>query len=271
MLLSIYQQLTNLYPYLFLTITGLVIFCTIRVVRRIGTGGCIAYGYIGLIVFCIFTFCITSWAFLAGTTVQTISGLTTGQRYEAIVKDYIKEERYDSDQQGHYTMYTPIVQFRTTSGEEVVKQLGFSTSEIRIGDPYTVMYSERTGQILTLGFPLVLTFVASLLFCIIFTTLTVGVTLFARGQPMERYWKLVRIIGFYGLIPFMMISFDALLIYAMFYGNEQPGWVYALLLFFILVLTLGIWGYLKMLLQQGMPQMKRVSATRWTGGWSNRK
>lgn len=172
---------------------------------------------------------------------------------------------------GIINMYTPIVKFRTSSGKEVVKQLGFSTSDIRIGDHYTILYSERTGQVVSLGFTLVLSFVASLLFCIIFTTLTIGVVLFARGQHMDRYWQIVRIIGFYGLIPFIMISFDVLLIYAMFYGNDQPGWVYALLLFFVLVLTLGIWGYLKMLRQQGIPRMRRVSATKWVGGWHNRK
>lgn len=56
MLAASYRYINSLYPYLFLLLAGLVILCTVRIIRRLGTGGCVAYGYIGILVLCFFTF-----------------------------------------------------------------------------------------------------------------------------------------------------------------------------------------------------------------------
>ncbi len=64
-----------------------------------------------------------------------------------------------------------------------------------------------------------------------------------------------------------MIGFDALLTYAIFHGNEVPIWVSGLLVFFILMLTLGIWAYLKMIISKGTPVMRKVAPNKWEGDW----
>ena len=84
---------------------------------------------------------------------------------------------------------------------------------------------------------------------------------------MEGYKTVVSKIGFVFFIPFLMIGFNALLMYGIFFGNSVPGFVTALLVFFSLALTLATWGYFKTIIVKGEPTMRRVGHNRWVGDW----
>lgn len=87
-----------------------------------------------------------------------------------------------------------------------------------------------------------------LLFYFIFSILFVGQILFALNRVMENYYSFLKKIAFYFFFPLLMIIFDILLIYAFFYSNEDSIIILILLAFFILMLSLGIVSYFKLII-----------------------
>jgi len=157
-----------------LAITLLILYF---VLRRLGKKGCMTAGYIGLVIFSINSLTFTSW--------------------------------FDG---GYTTMYTPTVTFKTQKDSVLTKTLSFSTSNLEIGDTYRVNYNTSTGKVITLGFTLVMKFIGSFIFCLIFSFLFLGILLYTFGYSMSGYKTLVSKIGFYFLIPFFMIGFTCLMI-----------------------------------------------------------
>jgi len=168
-------------------------------------------------------------------------------------------------------MYTPTVIFKTQKDSVLTKTLSFSTSNLEIGDTYRVNYNTNTGKVITLGFTLVMKFIGSFIFCLIFSFLFLGILLYTFGYSMSGYKTLVSKIGFYFLIPFFMIGFTCLMIYGILFGNDVPFWVTLVLIFFSFVLGLATLGYIKMLYIKGQPQLKRVRANKRVGDFKNRK
>ena len=96
----------------------------------------------------------------------------------------------------------------------------------------------------------------------------IGILLYALGVKMDSFFKFVRNLGSYFFIPLLMIGFEALLIFALINGNDVPMFATALLIFFILVLGLGIWGYLKMtFFSKAKIKWVRTGNGSWYGDW----
>ena len=65
-----------------------------------------------------------------------------------------------------------------------------------------------------------------------------------------------------------MIGFEALLIYAFLYGNEVPTFASAILVFFIIVLGLSIWAYLKMtFFSKAKLKWEKTGTGSWSADW----
>ncbi|WP_299105041.1 DUF3592 domain-containing protein [uncultured Winogradskyella sp.] len=261
------MQIDSAYSLSFLAITILMVYFF---VKRLGKAGCMTYGYMGLIIFCINLFTIFSLFFAYTISKEVYSVLTSGEKYNAVVISYTTETHYDSDDGSSYTMDTPTVRFTTDTGETIERELDFSTSDVTVGDEYKVNYNAETGSVITLGFTLIMKVVGAFIFSFIFTFLFIGIIMYSFGYEMEGYKNLIAKIGFNFFIPFLMIGFNALLIYGIFYGNEVPVWVTLMLGFFVFMLTLGILGYIKMMFSKGAPKMKRVSSNRWIGDWESK-
>ncbi|WP_282143349.1 hypothetical protein [Cellulophaga baltica] len=241
---------------------------TILVVKRLGSqSGCITYGYIGLILFSINIFFIFSGSIFISTLKDTFTVLVSGENYTATVSSYSKEEVYDSDEDKYETMYTPTVSFNTKYGQTIERELDFSTTNLELGDTYKINYNKLDDKIITLGFMLFIKLAGTFIFCFIFSFLFIGELLFAFNKNMDTYYSIVKKAGFYFFLPFLMIGFDALLIYGLINGNEVPIWVSLVLVFFIVVLTLAIVGYLKTTYAKGIPVMVQVAPNRWVGDW----
>lgn len=86
---------------------------------------------------------------------------------------------------------------------------------------------------------------------------------------MDKFYHILKVIGFYFFIPFIMIGFEILLIYGLFYGNEMPLLIKLVLLFFVLVMALAIYGYIKMMYEKGLPKMRKTGPGRWVGDWED--
>ncbi|WP_157814129.1 hypothetical protein [Olleya sp. Bg11-27] len=227
------QVISVNYTYGFLALTLLL---TFFISKRVGKTGCIGFGYIALIVGAINMFTVLVF-FLISTVIEDLYAIPFGTNYTAEVIDSVSKSTEDG------TMYSPIVTFTTESGVAVTKVLSFSSGSLE--KSYTVNYNEDTGKLITLGFILALELVATILFGVIFIFSFTGIILYAGGINMSGYLEVIKAVALKFFIPFMMIIFDGLLIYALFYGNEMPIFISGILVFFIFILTLGILGYFK--------------------------
>lgn len=96
----------------------------------------------------------------------------------------------------------------------------------------------------------------------------IGIVIYIFGLKMDKFFKLIRNLGSYFLIPLLMIGFEALLIYAFIYGNEVPTFATAILVFFIIVLGLSIWAYFKMtFFSKAKLKWKKTGAGSWSADW----
>ncbi|PKH51639.1 hypothetical protein CXF68_13525 [Tenacibaculum sp. Bg11-29] len=225
--------------------------------------GCISFGYIGLLILSINAFTIFSWLFMCNSLKDIYTVSVSENKYYAEVVSTTSEEHYNDESGEYQTMYTPTVKFTTNTGSLIHKELNFSTSNKKIGKTYKVHYDETNDTIITLGFTMIIKTVGAFIFCFVFSFLFIGLLFFILNHPMDNYKNLASLIGFYFFVPFLMIGFDSLLIYSIFYGNSVPFFVIILLLFFISILSLAIVGYIKMLLSEGMPKMKRAGPGKW--------
>lgn len=261
------MHIEPIYSLSFVVITLLIIYFF---VKRLSKGGCIAYGYIGLIIFCINLFTVLSLYFTYITTNDVYAILTSGEKYDAKVVNFTSEQRYKADDGTSYIMRTPIVKFTTNQGKEILRELNFSTSGLEIGDRYVVNYNAANDKIITLGFILIIEVVASFIFCFLFTFLFIGILMYSLGYSTAGYKELISKIGLKFFVPFLMIGFNALLIYGVFYGNEVPLWATVVLIFFSVMLGLGTIGYIKMVFFKGKPKINRVGSNKRVGNRRNK-
>lgn len=129
--------------------------------------------------------------------------------------------------------------------------------------------SGAAGRSLKEKVELLLTMGAASLFSMMHVFLVAGIIRYAIGRSMEGFYAIVSSVAFYFLIPVIMIGFDIMLVYAIFYGNKVPWFATALLVFFVLMLSLAIVGYLRMIFTKGKPTMRRVGPNRWEGDWED--
>lgn len=221
--------------------------------RRAKTGkgnlGCLGFGYVFLVVIILMVMTISITLAMASSLRKTTKQLMNSERYTSQVVSYSSYESHDADAGTTTTMFTPTVEFFTTSGERVEHTLSYSSShQPRIGDTVIVYYNAQTGDSMSFGFNTYALFFGALIMIIVLVFAFWGVLLYGLNYKMDYYLKIVKAVGVNFFIPLVMILFDALLIYAFFYGNEVPLFATGLLVFFIVILTLGIWGYIKMIL-----------------------
>lgn len=110
--------------------------------------------------------------------------------------------------------------------------------------------------------------VGLLIMWLVVTVAFIGIVLYVLGVKMTSFFKLVRNLGTYFFIPFLMISFEALLVFALLKGNDVATGVKMVLLFFILVLGLGIWAYIKMIFfSKAKLKWEQTGAGSWSASW----
>lgn len=256
--------------------------------RRVQSGkeslGFLGFGYVFLVVTILMVFAIGSAIGVGSSLYKSTQLLLHGQRYPAKVISYTSYESHDSDAGTTTTMFTPTLEFTTTSGQLVKHTVSYSSSsKPTIGEFVTVYYDEVTQKGMSFGFRALALLFGSLIFMVTLAFAFWGVLLYAMNYNMTNYFHRAKFIGVTFFIPLLMILFDGLLIYALFYGNKVPFFVTALLVFFILVLSLAIWGYIKMILTHdvaweqtgpnswgGHPVPKKTKKQQEKGGWMKR-
>lgn len=120
---------------------------------------------------------------------------------------------------------------------------------------------ELSGEMVIMGFGI---FIMWLVLFLAF----IGIVLYVFGLEMDKFFKLIRNLGSYFFIPLLMIGFEALLIYALLYGNDIPTFATVILVFFIIVLGLSIWAYFKMIFfSKGKLKWQRTGAGSWGADW----
>jgi len=242
---------------------------TTRINKRLERkSGCIGFGYVSLVTFCISGFAIGVTIMLFTYVGGSLNTLINGDKYAATITDYTSERKEDSDGDMQ-TYYTPIFSFTTNEGIEITKSSGYSsTGTPEIGERIEVYYDIKNDKVFQPGAMAIIGTVGMLIMCIVLVFSFVGIIRFAFGYNMAGFWRICQRFGTMFFIPFIMIAFDALLIYALFY-KKQPFWVELLLGFFILALTFGCWGYIKSVIEKGPPKWKRTSETSWTADWED--
>ncbi len=242
--------------YIFFAVVALSLGLGIAAGRRMGKNdrmGCVGFGFMMLLSLAVTgLFFGMTYAFYDYSSTK-VDLLLHGKSYPAHVVDF--EAREHQDDEGNWvTNYYPVVKFTTEEGETLTRTLPDADMEHehRVGETRTVYYHAGKDGVTAFGG---MTFVALGGMLILLTALGLGfvaLVLYAFGARMERFTPAMGNVVLKGLIPFMMICFDALLIYGLLYGNtSQSWWVKPLLIFFILVLSLFIPGYFRLLSKKG--------------------
>lgn len=231
--------------------------------------GCVGFGYISLVVFLIGMFAVMITFFLTSSVINGVQTYMEGEKYLATIVSHSSYESTDDDGD-RTTMYTPTYEIKISEDEVYKVEDNISSSSVPlVGSVTEIYYNKTTGKMLQFSAGTIIMAVGMFVMWLVLAFAFVGILLYLFNGNMSKYFKVVQVAGMGFFIPLVMIAFEALLIYALFYGNAAPGWVSALLLFFILGLGLGIWGYLKMLFSKGLPKWKQTSAMSWSADWND--
>lgn len=283
---------SNYTDWFFIAITAITVFMTFLFFKRTKTKiGCFSAVYVWLIIFTVISLTPIAWLFMYQGTKDVYFAMSHSSTYTAKIID----RKFDYQTDDGDDMYQPIVRFVTEDGQVVEKTLSFSTTGVEIGEVYRVKYDKNKDELVTLGFPLVLGVIAPLIFVVVLTFLSIGIIIFVLNGDMAFWVSAAKTFGFYVFVPFLMICFDAGLIYGLFndsgttvtttsaifgesktttetYGaGERPLDIDAVLVFMIFMLTLGIIGYIKMIFAKGTPELKYKGGGRWVGDWKEKQ
>ena len=262
----------TLFGYAFLGIILFSLWITRRIAKRRKTKlGCVGFGYIALVVFCVSMFSITLAYTTYGYMAKKTDILVNSKRYTAKVVDFREAQAVDSD--GYtVTNYYPVLEFMTDDERTLTRtsdepDISYKRS---LGETRTIYYHEKKDLLTTIGAMTFITVIGLWTLYLGFLALFIGIIMYGFGRPMGEYAAICKNIGFKFLIPALMIAFDALLIYALFHGDTSQAWfVKPLLIIFIFGLSAGILGYIKMTIKKGIPTFRRVSDTQWEGDWED--
>jgi hypothetical protein len=235
---------------------------TTSCLRRAETKGCFTFAYVGLVIVCINVLTFASWMRASSVARDVYSILTSGQTYSARVIETV--ERTDSDSCTENDKAT--VRFVTQSERTADATLGFSC-DLKIGDICKINYNEEKRKAIRLDFNFVMSIGVWFLMVSIFTMRSVGILLYALRIDTGTFSAVASKYAFVVLGPFVMVSFTALLFYALLSGNDVPFLAKIMIGFFILVMTLGTLIYLKLLITLGAPKFTRVGIGKWESGW----
>lgn len=218
---------------------------TYKIVKRSQTkNGCLSLGYIWLVIFIVGILSSGLFMMLIQSTYNNTQAIVFGKSYTATITDYSSYQSTD-DEGNRRTYHSPIFSFTTDEGQSITKKAGYgSTALPEIGKEQTVFYNAQTGHLFIWGYIFVVMLVGLFLMGSVLFLILYGIARYASGYDMESYWQLIMTFLIKYFVPIAMISFDALLIYALF-QKDQPIFVTIILGFFITVLTLAIPGYFK--------------------------
>lgn len=250
----VFLQITT-YGWTGLALLVLAVICGVRIVKRSRSPkrGCVAVGYVSLVVFLIF--CFTGG--IGGMIGGFVYNAFTLPRYQARVVDhdsYVSESRdRDSRRTRRTTMYQPIVEFRDDRGNAVhLKSDVASSSPENIGATLTVGYRPGMTKVVAFSMGKYILVGGGAVMLLVLLYCSVAAIAYAMGAPMKKLTQLgVNLIMFF-LIPVAMLAFIAGLGYAViayFKGDkpDMPLWALAICIFFLLVLLPSFYGYVRLL------------------------
>lgn len=255
----------------FRILIAILLVVSFLVAKKAGVGkkmGCVGYGYISLVVFLVGLFAVMITYFLTSSVINGVQTYTDGEKYMATIVSYSSYEKTDDDGD-RVTMYTPTYEIKISEEEvyRVEDNISSGGNPPIVGEIVELYYDKTTGKMLQFSAGMIIMGIGMFIMWFVLAFAFVGILLYLFNYEMSKYFKILQKVGMGFFVPLVMIAFEALLIYALFYGNEVPKWVSALLIFFIVMLGLGIWGYLKMIFSKGMPKWKRTSDTSWSADW----
>lgn len=231
---------------IFSIIIGNRILKRFRKIATISTNGCLTRAYVTLVVFCIGVFAFLIGYILITTLYSKVDALQNGDRYVATVVDHVTSEKKDDETGNYETYYQSVLEFTTTDGS--TKRINADTSSPSadaIGHTFDIRYNKSTGNIVMFSGTTVIMIVALVLMAIAFIGAFVALIAYALGIDTSKLASFGKSFLLMFFLPFVMIAFDALLIYSLLYGNRVSLPITAILVFFIFVLSLSIVGYIK--------------------------
>lgn len=227
--------------------------------------GCLGGAYIFLVVGCITILSVLFSSILISKAIDSVSILARGQKANATVVSYF--EYYSEGK----LMYNSTYKVVTESGKNFKIDSNYGTGKQPVvGETLSVYVDEETQEIIESSAITIVMVVGSLLLVALLLFGFVGIVRYAFGFSMKSYYKAVQVIGTKVFIPAMMIAFEGLLIYALFYGNDGPAITKVILVFFIVMLSLGIVGYIKQFyFSKGKMVWVKNGAGSWSGYWDD--
>ncbi|MCL5246818.1 hypothetical protein M4I21_13415 [Cellulophaga sp. 20_2_10] len=259
----------------FFTVSTIIVlvfslFMAFHFVKRANKPGCLSF-FTTIVLMLVLNICLLFSLLIVYSSAKEMSQITLlNKKYTATVISYTSDAEDDSS--GNFNVvYKPLVQFKTSTGNIIEKELSFQKSRIKIGDTYTVYYDVKNDEELKFPIGLIATTIGNLLFCSLLIFIFIGVLKYALGYRMKGYYSKVKRkeLAFKIIVPALLIGFNLMLIYGIFFGNPVPRFITAILVFFVIGLALGTWGYFRMISVKGMPKMEKVGPNKWVSKWDN--
>lgn len=226
---------------------------------------CFGGAYIFLVVGSITILSVLFSSILISKTIDSVSMLARGQKADATVVSYL--EYYSEGK----LMYNSTYKIVTEAGNSFELDSNYGTGKQPVvGETLSVYVDEKTRKIIEFSVVTIIMVVGSLLLGALLIFGFVGIVRYAFGFPMRPYYKAAQIIGMKVFIPAMMIAFEGLLIYALFYGNDGPPITKVILVFFTVMLGLTIVGYIKQFyFSKGKMVWVKNGVGSWSGYWDD--
>jgi hypothetical protein len=249
-MLMILLQITG-YGWTAICFLVLSVFVAVKILKRRNESqktGCIAVGYVSLVVFILLGFS----AMLTGFLGSFVLNMFTLPRYEAKVVDVSSYQKNDK-RNGTTTMYRSIVAFTAADGTPVEIRTDVSSSEKRaIGEVVEVVYKPGMEAAEELSGGKYLLVAGGAVMLLIMGYFAIAGILYAMGARMAAYYRFGMNGLLYFILPLGMLFMLGALGYAVvlyFVGSkpDMPVWAVVVCSFFCLVLTGALFGYVRML------------------------
>lgn len=210
--------------------------------------GCAMKGYVWLVVF-IISFIVYTFT---GVLVKGVYDMYAKPKYKGIVVSVSSYE--DKDSKGHRkTMYTPTVKFNDNNNREVLVETNISSGgKQQIGDIIRVAYASGDTRALDVSGTGIGMMIGMAVMLFIMGYIVFAGYWYAAGKDMKRVFSFGLGILMYFIFPAAMLFFIIALGYVLwgyFMGNrpDMPLWAIIVCGFFVLILSLVLPTYFKML------------------------
>ena len=208
--------------------------------------GWIGVAYISILSFCLFIFT----SHLYSSTFLLIKETITSHKKEAIVVDPLYNKSYDEENQKYYSALIAVYNDKSANYTDTIESNTQRQTPYKIGQKIKVYYKEGNSYASEKGRNRSIMYFGLFLFIYVFTAGSLVFFPYALGLKKIHKFNLTIVMKslVYFFIPFVMIGFEALLITAMIdYITNKANFSFGgflFLLFFILGLGIGIYGYI---------------------------